>query len=423
MTNQASVECPNCGTPIDVDDVLRAKVEKNFRQEYEQKIQKERQSLKGKEEQLREIQRKFVEEKESYQEKLENAVNDQIKKEKEALRTELKAQLSEEHADQLKTLQLELNSKSEKLKELNQAKAEVEKLKREKQEIRSEIELESQKKLNEQIEIERLKLAKSEREKAELKMAERDKIIEDLNNKLKDAQRKAEQGSMQLQGEVQELAIEEWLRNHFPLDTIEEIKKGARGGDCVQIVNTRSTMNCGTIYYESKRTQAWSPTWIEKFKIDMRERGADIGVIVTEAMPKNMDRVGMIDGLWVCTYQEFKGLCKVLRQQILAISQAVASQENKGDKMEMLYNFLTSNEFKLQIEGIVGAFTTMQDDLHREQRAMQKIWKQRQKQIEKVTDNTIAMYGSIRGIAGNAIQSVPALELPGTEDEEMDSLI
>ena len=227
--------------------------------------------------------------------------------------------------------------------------------------------------------------------------------------------RKQEQGSMQMQGEVQELAIEEWLAAQFPLDTIEEIKKGARGGDCIQVVNTRSRQNCGKIYYESKRTKDFQPSWIEKFKADMREKGADIGVLVTEAMPSDFDRMGIKDGIWICTYEEFKGLCAVLRESMLQISLAVSSQENKGDKMHMLYDYLTSNTFRMQVEAIVEGFSTMKNDLESEKRSMQRIWKQREKQIDKVTTNTIDMYGSIKGIAGNAIQSVRALELTGSD--------
>jgi hypothetical protein len=220
-----------------------------------------------------------------------------------------------------------------------------------------------------------------------------------------------------MQGEVQELAIEEWLSNHFPLDTIEEIKKGARGGDCIQIVNTRTRQNCGKIYYESKRTKDFQPSWIEKFKADMRDKGADIGVLVTEAMPSDFDRMGMKDGVWICTYEEFKALCAVLRETIIKLSSAISSQENKGDKMSMLYDFLTSNEFRMQIEAIVEGFSAMKTALESEKRSMQRIWKEREKQIDKVVTNTIDMYGSIKGIAGNAIQSVKALELP--EDGEL----
>ena len=231
--------------------------------------------------------------------------------------------------------------------------------------------------------------------------------------------RKQEQGSMQLQGEVQELAIEEWLMGQFPLDSIEEIKKGARGGDCIQVVNTRARQNCGTIYYESKRTKDFQPSWIEKFKADIRERGANVGVLVTEVMPAGMDRMGLRDGIWICNYDEFKGLCAVLRESIVQLSMAVSSQENKGDKMHMLYDFLTSNTFRMQVEAIVEGFTSMKNGLDSEKRAMQRIWKEREKQIDKVVTNTIDMYGSIKGIAGNAIQSVKALELPGEgEDQE-----
>ena len=244
------------------------------------------------------------------------------------------------------------------------------------------------------------------------------KQLEDQKKLTEEMKRKQEQGSMQLQGEVQELAIEEWLMGQFPLDSIEEIKKGARGGDCIQVVNIRARQNCGTIYYESKRTKDFQPSWIEKFKADIRERGANVGVLVTEVMPAGMDRMGLRDGIWICNYDEFKGLCAVLRESIVQLSMAVSSQENKGDKMHMLYDFLTSNTFHMQVEAIVEGFTSMKNGLDSEKRAMQRIWKEREKQIDKVVTNTIDMYGSIKGIAGNAIQSVKALELPGEFEEQ-----
>lgn len=231
-------------------------------------------------------------------------------------------------------------------------------------------------------------------------------------------QRKQAQGSMQLQGEVQELAIEEWLSTQFPLDTIEEIKKGVRGADCIQVVNTRTVQNCGKIYYESKRTKDFQPGWIEKFKADMRDKEADVGVLVTEAMPSDMDRMGLRDGVWVCSFGEFKGLCAVLRESVIQLSKVAISQEGKGDKMHMLYDFLTSNTFRMQVEAIVEGFSQMKSDLEREKNSMQRIWKQREKQIDKVVTNTIDMYGSIKGIAGNAVQSVKALELDAGLPEE-----
>jgi len=320
--------------------------------------------------------------------------------------------LQEEQSEQFALLQKELNEKSEKLKELNKSKAEVEKLKREKDELKESIEAEAQRTLNKKLLEEKERIKKMEEEKNELKFREYEKQIEDQKKLVEEMKRKQEQGSMQMQGEVQELAIEEWLTNSFPLDEITEVKKGARGADCLQTVNTRAIQNCGTIYYESKRTKEFQKSWIEKFKTDIRERGADIGVLVTDAMPSDLQRMGLKDGIWVCTYEEFKGLCFVLRQSIVQLSSALISQENKGDKMNMLYNFLTSNEFKLQIEAIVEGFTQMKEDLESEKRAMQRIWKTREKQIEKVVTNTVNMYGSIKGIAGNAIGTVKALELP-----------
>ena len=237
--------------------------------------------------------------------------------------------------------------------------------------------------LEKQQEIEE-KARIKEREAQSLKEKEYQKQLDDQKKLIEEMKRKAEQGSMQMQGEVQELAIEEWLMAKFPLDTIEEIKKGARGGDCLQIVNTRAIQNAGMIYYESKRTKDFQPSWIEKFKADIRAKGASIGVLVTEVMPSDMDRMGLRDGVWVCTYEEFKGLCTVLRESIIQLSTALSSEENKGDKMTMLYTYLTSNTFKMQVEAIVEGFTQMKTDLDSEKRSMQRIWKQREKQIEKV---------------------------------------
>jgi hypothetical protein len=233
---------------------------------------------------------------------------------------------------------------------------------------------------------------------------------------LKEAQIKAEQGSTQLQGEVQELAIEKWLADLFPLDTIQEIKKGAVGADCLQFINARSKNNCGTIYYESKRTKSFQNEWIEKFKHDIQTKKADIGVLVTKTMPKDMKRMGMKNGVWICTFDEFKGLCSVLRDSLIRLSNAVITQENKGDKMVMLYDFLTGNEFRMQIEAIVEGFSQMNSDLESEKRAMNGIWKKREKQIQKVLLNTNFMYSSVKGIAGNAVQTITLLELPASEE-------
>jgi hypothetical protein len=418
MKNETQIKCPNCGTSIDVQDILSHQLEEEIKQKYQSQIAEEKKKYEADFENLNKAKEDFEQNKKQENALFQERLETQLKQEKKAIEASLKAKLKEEQSEQFDALQKELNEKSEQIKELNRTKVEIEKLKREKAELKEAIEAESQKRLNEILIEEKEKIRKSEEDKNELKFKEYQKKIDDQKALVEQMKRKQDQGSMQMQGEVQELAIEEWLAVQFPLDTIEEIKKGARGGDCIQIVHTRTEQNCGTIYYESKRTKDFQPSWIEKFKADIRDKGANIGVLVTEVMPSDMSRMGLKDGIWICNYEEFKGLCAVLRQSIVQISTAISTQENKGDKMDMLYDFLTSNTFRMQIEAIVEGFTQMKSDLEGEKRSMQRIWKQREKQIEKVVTNTIDMYGSIKGIAGNAIQSVKALELLGDIEEE-----
>lgn len=421
MSKDTQIKCPNCGTLIDVQDILAHQLEDEIRQKYQSQLADEKKKYLAEQEKLdkakQEFELKKKQENELFQERLEK----QLREDRKALEEKLKAKITEEQSDQLKALQKELNEKSKQVRELNRSKAEIEKLKREKSELKEVVEAEAQKKLNEVLQAEKERIRKSEEEKTELKFRELQKQLEDQKKLTEEMKRKQEQGSMQLQGEVQELAIEEWLATQFPLDGIEEVKKGARGADCLQVVNTRSRQNCGKIYYESKRTKDFHSSWIEKFKADMRERDADIGVLVTEVMPSGFNRMGMMEGVWICTYEEFKGLSSVLRESVIQLSLTIATQENKGDKMGMLYDFLTSTTFRMQIEAIVEGFSQMKSDLESEKRSMQRIWKQRERQIDKVITNTIDMYGSIKGIAGNAIQSVKALELPDDiQDEEND---
>jgi hypothetical protein len=415
MNTNNQIICPTCDTIIDVNDILSSQLEDKIKHQYNLQLAEHRVEFEKKKEILAQekidFERKKNQENELFQEKLES----RLKAEKQIITLSLKTKLQEEQAEQFQEMQKELNEKSLQLIDLSKSKAEIEKLKREKAEMKESVEAESQVKLNIQLLEEKEKIRKSEEDKNEMRFKEMQKQLEDQKRLTEEMKRKQEQGSMQLQGEVQELAIEEWLAAKFPLDTIHEIQKGQRGGDCIQIIHTRSSQNCGSIYYESKRTKEFQQNWIEKFKSDIREKSANIGVLVTDAMPKGMERMGLKDGIWICTYEEFKGLCTVLRESIIQVNNSISSQENKGDKMHLLYDFLTSNTFRFQVEAIVEGFTQMKADLDSEKRSMQRIWKQREKQIEKVITNTIDMYGSIKGIAGNAIQSVKALELNSSE--------
>lgn len=405
------ISCPNCEFKFDVEEALAGKIQKQLESDLLKEKQEQLEKLNQEKKRLDEEKKLFEDKRQRENEIFKTKLDQALLLEKEKLSKGIR----EDFETQLKSAREELDRKQKQLSELREKELQLEKLKTKMLEQEKEIELKYEKQLREQMAEKENIIRKRLDEEAELKIKEKDKQLADQKKLIEEMRRKSEQGSMQLQGEVQEMAIEEYLMQHFPLDNIEEIKKGARGGDCIQIINTRDQIACGKIYYESKRTKEFHHTWIEKFKADIRRVGADVGILVTEVLPKDMDRMGMVNGIWICTYEEFKGLAMVIRDSVIKIKLAQLTQNNKGDKMELLYSFLTSNEFKMQVEAIVEGFTQMQKDLNKEKLAMQKIWTQREKQIEKVLLNTTGMYGSIRGIAGAALQPISALELPGSD--------
>lgn len=417
MSDQTSIKCPKCGNSIDVNEILKHQLEDSIRLEYQATANAQATELATKNEEFEKAKAEFESKKKLENEMFADRLEQAKKVSEKEITAKIKIKLEEENKELFLAKEIELTEKSKKLIDYNKMVAENAKLQREKLEMKEVIEAENQIKLNAILEVEREKIVKQEAEKNEMKIKEFQKKSDDQNKLIEEMKRKQEQGSMQLQGEVMELAIEEWLASQFPLDTIGEIKKGVNGADCLQIVNTRELQNCGTIYYESKNAKNFTLGWIEKFKNDIRDKKADLGVLVTKVMPNDMDRMGMKDGIYICTFEEFKALSAILRQSLIQVSNAVQGQEHKGDKMAMLYDFLTSNEFRLQMEGIVEGFSQMEADLTAEKRSMMAHWKKREKQIHKVVSNTVHMYGSIRGIAGNAVQTVKALEQDYDSDE------
>ena len=216
-----------------------------------------------------------------------------------------------------------------------------------------------------------------------MKIKELEKQLDDQKKLAEEMKRKAEQGSMQLQGEVQELALEEILKSLFPFDVIEEVGKGVKGADVIHRVRNRMGTECGTILYESKRTKTFSNEWTNKLKSDAVAIKADVCIIVTEALPEGVEKIGQKDGVWICTFNDFKGLVMVLRESLVKINEAYSSQTNKGEKMQMLYDYLTSTEFRLQVGAIIEGFTDLQNSYVQEKRAMERIWKQREKQLKR----------------------------------------
>ncbi len=412
MPNKTTIKCPNCNTEIDVNEILYHQLEDELKEKSLAEQKKLRDEVEAKRKEYKKAFDELKVQRESFNEELEKATAQQIKLEKQKLHVNLKKQLEEEQAESIALLKKELDEKSNQVKELNKSKAEIEKLKRENDEITSKVKAEAELELSQQLKIEKEKILKLADETNELKFKQQAEQMEQLKRQLQDAQRKAEQGSMQIQGEALELAIEEWLASQFIFDSIEEVKKGAHGADCVQVVHTREIQNCGKICYESKNAKTWSSEWVVKLKHDMLKVGADIGVLVTQAMPKDMDRMGFVDGIWVCSLEEFKGSASLLRESLIRVHKSIQKEENKSDKMSLLYSYLSSNEFSLQLGTIVDGFVKMQEELEKEKRSLMASWKRRQKLIDGVLTNTTEMYGALQGIAGSAIGHIEALELP-----------
>lgn len=421
MEQKMTITCPRCEFELDVNDIIYHQLEDDLKKKFNAQLDEEKKKIKDQAELLEKEKALLEDEKKKTEENVRERVDQKLKAEKELLEIVIRKKMEDEESDKYLALQKELNDKSEKLKEFNKAKAEIETLKREKDEMKDSIEAETAQKLNETLTLEKERIRKSEQDKNELAIRELQKKLTDQVLLTEEMQRKQKQGSTQLQGEIQELAIEEWLRDCFPLDEIQEIKKGANGADCIQVVNTYAKKNCSKIYYESKRAKLFGGDWIEKFKADMRSKGIAVGILVTQAFPKGIDRMGMIEGVWVCSYEEFKGLCAVVREYVIKIDEAFSSEENKGDKMTLLYGYLTSQSFRTRMEAIVEGFSQMQADLDKEKRAMMTQWASRESQIKKVIINTTGMYGEIKGIAGSAIGPVKALELEDGKEENEES--
>jgi hypothetical protein len=432
-----TVTCPKCGTQIDIDEIFYRQIEEKYRARHREEYRKLQEEIEAKrreyQEHLQALKSKEAElreEKERFDEELRRATREQLRKERARLAEELRKELAEEQNAAMDLMRKELERKSKEVRELSAARVEIERLKREKEEAALKAKAAAEEELNRRLDEEKKKLRKNldeltgrrlkELEEAQaLKLKEKDEQLEQLKRSLEEAKRKAEQGSMQVQGEALELSIEQWLRSQFPFDTIEEVKKGAFGADCVQTVHTREAQNCGVIVYESKNTKAWSDAWIGKLKQDMLKAGADIGVLVTTVYPPGMERMGWVDGVWVCSLEEFKGSVSLLRESLIRIHMALQREENKADKMTLLYNYLTGNEFQMQLRAIVDGFMQMQSELEKEKRSLMAAWKRRQKIIDSVLANTTEMYGALHGIAGHgALAHIEALELPESLEDD-----
>lgn len=393
------ITCPNCNHQFEPGDSMREEIEKELRSKMVDWQKK-------KDEEFRQKETIFQQQLQAKDTETQQLILQEKKKLQDELQESIRKTIAADYENQLKVLQQSASDNEEKLKEARKKELEFlqkeQQLKAKEEELQITLQkqlLEERNKLKEQIQKEEAERLSVREQEYQLRMKELEKQLEDQKKLAEEMRRKSEQGSMQLQGEVQELMLEELLAATFPFDKVEEVGKGVRGADCIQIIRNQFGNEAGKIIYESKRTKDFSNEWIEKLKADMRTTGADVAVIVTQAFPKDMDRFGEKDGVYICSFTEVRSVALLLRNALLKIAEARKSQENKGDKMVMLYDYLTGNEFSEQWKAIREGFMSMKLSIQRERDAMEKIWKAREKQLEKVLLNAAHIQGSVEGIA------------------------
>ncbi|NSL90632.1 DUF2130 domain-containing protein [Chitinophaga sp. Mgbs1] len=419
-----SITCPSCKHQFVMEDAFAADIEKEMRGKMESEWRRRLDALQAEKNTLLSEKNKMVQERQQIdmlrqqqEEEIARRVQAEKKTLHDTLSEDLRKTISADFDNQLALLREANEEQETKLKEARLQELEFLRKEQDLKNKEQELEIDLQKKLLEARSELSEKIRKEEAERNSLKETEHQMRLRELEKQLEDQRRlaeemkrRAEQGSSQLHGEIQELVLEEMLRSTFPFDEVTPVGKGIRGADCIQLIRNSVGQECGRIIYESKRTKEFVRDWVEKLKADMRSQGVDVAILVTQTMPKDMERFGEKEGIWICTFAEVKALAHVLRDGIIKIAGSVRTQENKGDKMHMLYAYLTSSEFAEQWKAIREGFMAMKISIQRERDAMEKLWKAREKQLEKVLLNAAHIKGSIEGIAGSDSVDLKLLE-------------
>lgn len=402
-----SLHCPNCGCAIEVSTVLASQMRDQLKRELEVEANRTAAKLGERERQLRAHEHELM----ALQQDLEQAVSQRLAEEKTRLLKEAEGKAKASLSLQITELQEQLATASQKVDDAQKVELQLRKDRRQLEEQKSELELSVARRLDEERNAIRQTAKNEAVEEGKLREADRDKLIADLRHQIDELKRKSEQGSMQAQGEVMELILEDLLRQYFPLDAIEDVPVGVHGGDVVHSVHDATGEECGKILWESKRTKAWSDAWLPKLRDDQRATKAHVAILVTSELPKSIASFGCIDGVWVTKREYLIGLAIALRAGLLEVAKARRSMQGQQTKMEYLYQFLVGQEFQQRVEGIIEAFATMKEDLDSERRSLHRIWAKREKQIERAMINTSGLYGDLASILGTSLPQIDCLEL------------
>lgn len=427
MTNLLT--CPNCDHKFEATQALTNQIKLHLEVENAIKFKEQKDKLEKESQELT-LQSKLLEEQRLKSEEIiSQKAQVQITKDRQEMnkkwleeQTKLKLQAQQEAKSKIELEMQDLKNqnmeKDKKLAEASKQELEIRQKARELEEAKKNFELEMTRKMDVERQTIEMKTKESLEEQYRLKLAEKDKQLEQTNKALEDARRKSDQGSMQIQGDVQENDLKNILTQNFIYDIIVDVPTGVQGADLIQKVNTNFGKHCGTIIWESKRTKTWSDDWVKKLKDDQAKTQGDVAILVTQALPEEIKTFGLYKGVWVVQYNPVYILSSTsaIRHFLVEIHQVKSSQIGRDEKMEYLYNYLTGSQFRNKIENIVTAFISMQDELQKEKRALQAIWNRREKEISRVIDSTTALYGDLQGIMGGALQTISQFELTDSSE-------
>ena len=417
MTEPA-ITCPNCKTEIRLTESLAAPLIETTRRQFQQQLAQKDDEIANREQGILEKERQLTITKNKLDEQVASQVEDQLKidraritaeesrKSKQAFANDL-----EQRSREIAELQSILKSQEAKLTEAQKTQADLLRKQRELDDAKRELDLTIEKRVQEGLSVTRQQARKEAEDEQRLKVLEREQTIAAMQKQIEDLKRRSEQGSQQLQGEVQELELENLLRNKFPFDAIEPVPKGEFGGDVLHRVVGLNGQPSGTILWEFKRTKNWSDSWLVKLRDDQRAAKAEIAVIVSQVLPKGVETFDLVEGIWVTHPRAALPVAMILRQSLLELALARQASQGQQTKTDMVYQYLTGPRFRLRVEAIVEAFSTMQEELDREKRVIMKQWAKRGEQIERVMGATVGMYGDLQGIAGKSLQEIEGLEL------------
>lgn len=403
-----TIICPNCSFEIEVTEVLSAQLRSQLQKEFEADIRKKEAAIAQREKDVASAKEEVAKAKDD----IDLLVAEKLATERTQLSADALAKARDQVTLELQDKDQQLSDANKKLKAANDSELTLRKERRELEEQKETLELT----LNRRLDEERTKIRDAAKKEAaderQLKDAEKDKLINDMRTQIEDLKRKSEQGSQQLQGEVLETALEELLRQHFPFDEITPVPKGIHGGDVTHTVRDASGTVCGSILWESKRTKNWSDGWLPKLRDDQRAAKAQVAILVSIELPKDVTTFRFTDGVWVTSSACAISLASALRVGLIEVAAAKRSFDGRNDKMEVLYSYLSGQEFRHRVEGIVEAFVTLREELETEKRATQRMWAKREKQLERAASQTAGMYGDLQGIIGASLPAIAALDRP-----------